>query len=270
MLKTSTITLVPVAGLCNRMNAITSGILYAQNNPHVRLEILWNKNRDCFAHFTDLFHQLEDFPVKENRGWLNKPSTKRNLFLPSLLRMPFYDLTINDGSRRREAFDELVKGKRRIYVSSPNSFNQFMLRESVAEIFRPTEELAGRIQAVTALWNGNRVLGIHVRRTDNVQAIRMSPLENYYKAMEREIARCSDVCFYVASDDERVKKEIKDRYGSRIITSELTLERDSTEGMKDAVVELYCLAHTDKILGSCHSTYTLMASRLFSRTLEIV
>ena len=52
------ITLVPIAGLCNRINAITSGLLYQQYHPDCELEILWWKTHDCCVVFFDLFEQL--------------------------------------------------------------------------------------------------------------------------------------------------------------------------------------------------------------------
>ena len=44
------------------------------------------------------------------------------------------------------------------------------------------------------------------------------------------------------------KKDMTKRYGDRIIFSQLPLVRDDVEGMKGAVVDLYCLGATKKKL----------------------
>lgn len=46
------ITLVPTAGLCNRMNAILSAIALNQHY-HYPINIYWEKTSDCCAEYTD-------------------------------------------------------------------------------------------------------------------------------------------------------------------------------------------------------------------------
>ncbi len=41
------ITLVPTAGLCNRLNAITSGILYQKYHKDAQLYIYWEKAKNA-------------------------------------------------------------------------------------------------------------------------------------------------------------------------------------------------------------------------------
>lgn len=263
------ITLVPHAGLCNRICAITSGALYAQHNPDIKMRILWNKTRDCCAKFSDLFKQPESIKIEELRGLINYPAGKRNLYLPHLLRLFYYDKIINDGFGQRDHFEESVKGKDRVYVYSYSHFNQYCLRESLANFLRPTEELQQRIDSEISTWGGHNI-GIHVRRTDNVPAAQNSTLEKYFRAMDLEIKKYPDCCFYVASDDESVKDEMRVKYGDRINTLNLCLERNSVQGMKDAVVELWLLASTSKILGSFYSSYSMVASWLYNIELEII
>lgn len=114
------------------------------------------------------------------------------------------------------------------------------------------------------------VIGLHIRRTDNVAAIANSPITHFYKVIEKELADNPSTRFYVASDDRSVKEDLKRRYGNEtIISPEFCLKRYSLQGMKDAVVDLYCLGRTSKIYGSAASTYSIFASKLYNIELII-
>lgn len=80
--------------------------------------------------------------------------------------------------------------------------------------------------------------------------------------MEIEIAKDSNVKFYIATDDDAVKHEMIRRFPQRIITQFEKSERDSLEGMEFAVNDLYCLSKTKKIIGSLYSSYSHIASEL--------
>ena len=82
--------------------------------------------------------------------------------------------------------------------------------------------------------------------------------------MDSEIDNNCKVRFYLATDDEKIKQDMKKKYGERIITLNLSLRRNTTQGMKDAVVDLFCLGSTSKIIGSHHSTYSIIASQLYN------
>lgn len=148
------------------------------------------------------------------------------------------------------------------YVYKENCFCLDRWRGNYGEIFRPKGDIQERIHKITAEWNGH-VVGLHVRQTDNRLAIQNSPIERYDQIIEDEIKRDSQIRFYLATDSEEVKHDLKNRYGSRIITIPLCLKRSSLQGMKDAVVDLYCLASTSKIYGSSASTYSLLAGKIY-------
>lgn len=140
--------------------------------------------------------------------------------------------------------------------------------DSIANCLRPQKDLENIIAQFTKSYMGG-VIGVHVRRGDNVPAAKVSTLDEYYKAMDIELEKNPEHLFYVASDDYSVKEEMKRRYGKIILYTDLCLERDSVQG-KDAVVDLYCLGKTDKILGSHYSSYSLVASRLFNSPLVVI
>ncbi len=266
------ITLVPRAGLCNRLNAILSGLAYKEKHPDVELKILWVRWVNCNCRFKDLFQQLPSHypPVKELITQIKDlPGHKVNLYLPQRLRHLWYDGSFLSGDNADD-FDNITKGMDSVYVCKDNRFCKEEIHKSISNYFRPTEELQARINKVTQDWDKKYVIGLHIRRTDNITSINLSPIQLFYNVIEREMLINKDTLFYVATDDDSVKIDLQNRYGEHIITIPLCLKRSSVKGMKDAVVDLFCLGSTRKIYGSAHSTYSRFAAELFDIQVELV
>lgn len=258
------ITLVPQAGLCNRINAIVSAFALCEARPDVRINIYWEKLKDCYANFDDLFQPIDTdriklYPLKK---FSLCPARKRNLYIPFILRKSSYENQYNGGEIYNSPLEEWIDGKKNIYITSSNRFCVERKFDQIGKIFKPTAEIEKTIESVTSQY-GEHTVGVHIRRTDNAAAIKNSPMEMYYKEMDEVLENEPQTKFYIASDDECVKSMIKKKYGNSIITHEWTLERNSVQGMKDAVAELYCLARTSKLIGSTNSTYSLVATRLY-------
>ena len=81
--------------------------------------------------------------------------------------------------------------------------------------------------------------------------------------MAGELEARPDVRFFLATDDAEIKRRLLDRFGEdRIITARMELRRDSQEGMKGAVLDLFALSRTEKIIGSYYSSYSEIAAEL--------
>lgn len=63
------------------------------------------------------------------------------------------------------------------------------------------------------------MIGVHIRRTDNLASIRQSPIELFYQKLDEKIKEDGKVAIYLATDSEEVKREMKERYGDRIFCS---------------------------------------------------
>ena len=262
------LTLVPTAGLCNRLNAINSAIELKRLHPNIEVNIFWENTYDCKAFFTDLFKQLDcSFNINKGVQRLEKyylcPGSKRNLYIPNILKKFYFDAFFNAVNYNRMNFFEIVQNYKNVYISSYNPFTPYEIEESLGNIFKPVQELQDIIDSIRSSYAKNTI-GLHIRRTDNLVAIKNSPIEKFYKFIDDEIKKDNEVKFFLATDSQEVKELLKKKYPQRILFYNSTLNRNSLQGMKDAVVELYCLGYTSKILGSQGSTYTNLASRLFN------
>ena len=75
------------------------------------------------------------------------------------------------------------------------------------------------------------MIGVHIRRTDNLASIRQSPIELFYQKLDEKIKEDGKVAIYLATDSEEVKREMKERYGDRIFCSGKKADRGDFEIM---------------------------------------
>ncbi len=95
-----------------------------------------------------------------------------------------------------------------------------------------------------------------------MKAIERSTDALFIQQMQHEIDLDPYVRFYLATDSMDVKENFLRQFGGRIITAPGMVSRTSIEGIQDALVELYALSRTQKILGSYWSSYSTTAAQL--------
>ena len=237
--------IIPTGGLCNRLRAIATGVAVA-------------KSYHC-----ELFKPIpqEDVKLVENKQWLyNINGNKDYLVRWPLLKTMFEKIVFN--------FNIYRDGE--IYSKLKMSYSRSLLliscypmctKYTIQGMFIPQDDIQRRIDEVVAGFS-ERTIGVHIRRTDNVVSIQSSPLENFTNMMNAEIKKKANTKFYVASDDDEVKESLKSKYPNRIITLMDDTDRNSLEGMKFAVLDLFCLSKTNKIIGSVGSSYSQIAAEI--------
>jgi len=290
------ITLVPIGGLCNRMRAIASGV-FVSKALGIPLKVVWKKNNDCYADFSDLFClpsslssaflsssfslplpyslslPLQEYftvrPFTLSDFYLSY-SRKSNLFIPGLLRRFIFDfqyvgkeerLDENLNIFKNSDIIEISEGKLKpaeIFIISGYSFAKHY---PVVNLFKPLPELMDKISSITSEFGTNTV-GVHIRRGDNQLAIAKNSVEDFFEKMDSLIAIDNSVKFYLATDSEEVRNSAISRFGNRLLHNNSLLSRKSVEGMKDAVVDLWSLAGCREILGSYNSSFSDMAASL--------
>ena len=265
-MKESTIDLIPIAGLCNRINAIMSAIGLCQKYESVQINVYWPKNSDCFAQLSDLFnplsyHKLHNIRFSELRNPLLQPPTRKNLHITTFLRYPFYSQQYLGSTISNNDIEDILDQYSKVYIYSDNRFCKYVCPDLVGDVFSPISKIAQRVDHIKSSFS-NHTVGIHVRRTDNVVSIKESPIEKFFALMDKEIGQYPDSRFYVASDSLEVKRLLVEKYDERIIQCDWDLNRTTVQGMQDAVAELYLLGSTCKIFGSKGSTFSTVASRI--------
>lgn len=262
------LTITPQGGLCNRLRVLFSAI-QAANNGVRPIEIHWARNPECCAWFEELFLPISTPSIKVvHRKWWALPRTRRNLHLPEFLRyaMGYFVQRANCVPEDDTEFYSLAKAPK-VYLSGCSKLCSY--DKSCVEMVIPEPSLKQRIDSIVQNFSAHTI-GVHIRRTDNVVSIEHSTNQGFMRAMDRALEADSKANFFLATDDAALKRELIEKYGDIIITQQAPVSRSSIEGMRDAVVDLWCLASASRIIGSYWSSFSDTAAELFDAPLEIV
>lgn len=270
------LTLIPIGGLANRIYAIASAIAFCKDYD-VKLRIIWFKDKGMGADFHSLFDlsnevdksKVEIIDAKWYHYIYDRPR-KRNLWLPFVIQtfcfsFRYYEKNVLQ-KLNIDKLTEYIKRNKSIYLVAyynfynVEKFNFLLLKNAISE----------RIDQIACSFSQERTIGIHLRRTDNIDSIKNSPLSLFVIRMDQELALNPNIHFYVASDSLNEKLELKKQYGDRIIMSLKEVQRNNKDGIIDALIELYILSRTCKIYGSAHSSFSSLAAGIGGVELEIV
>lgn len=107
------ITLVPTAGLCNRINTILCAII-TYDLYKIPTDIYWEKTNDCYADFSDLFEPLNhpNLKITPLTKFFLKPGCKKNLFTPNLIRKFIFDKSYQGAKINNQDITETCKNKK--------------------------------------------------------------------------------------------------------------------------------------------------------------
>ena len=111
---------------------------------------------------------------------------------------------------------------------------------------------------------------MHIRRTDHLDAIEESPLDAFITAMREKLDAEPGTNYFLATDDEQVEFLLMKLFPTKIIVHKKEFTRQSIQGIKDAVVDLYCLSATAGIYGSYFSSFSDIAARIGNIPLHVI
>ena len=251
------IILQPRGGLCNRMRAITAGMEMAKRK-NTKCIVMWKQKAELNASFYDLFKPIKGLKV------INYRSSKdiREILLQKLSNSQFNNSEIRESMDRGngELDIEIEKQiKLPVYIWS---CEQFYHADYFFRLFQPIDKIESKVNQLINMDTEN-LIGVHIRRTDQIDSIKYSKTENFAELMKYEIEKNPNTVFYLATDDMSEEQYFRSLFKGRIISNEnRVLSRDSSNGISDAVIDLYCLARCSKIIGSYWSSFTDVAAIL--------
>lgn len=260
------ISIIPTGGLCNRMRAISTGIDIARYYKS-DTKIYWNNCAGLKTDFAELFKpiNIEGVELIENKKWLyNIRDTKTYLYRLPFLYLKYDMLSFNYApffvkDPKKEIHKLIDKCKpEKLLIASCYQLGDL---NDMAALFVPIDEVQVQIDNITDKFSSHTI-GVHIRRTDNTKSMASSPLTAFEDRMLAELAQDNNTTFYLASDDNEVKRYFMQRFSGHVITIYDDTSRNTLEGMRFAVVDLFCLSKTKRIIGSCYSSYSQVASVL--------
>lgn len=240
---------IPCAGLANRLRAIASAMCAAQDigSP---LRILWRQEaRIQTAPFRILFN-TETLP-----SWV----TFEEAIPPHAGWDEFKEVLTEDDWEKHLRF---VGKRRSVKIKSHGRFHRTDEERWLKNLrsLQPTEIIMTKRNTIFNSIMADRIVGVHIRRGDNINAIMRSPSEDFWKKM----ATFPDTTvFYFATDSVEEREEAIRRFPGRIIVGSPTiLGRNDPFGCREAFVDLICLSNCSEIIGSSYSSFSEVAAAL--------
>lgn len=265
----------PCAGLGNRLLGLcTSYMLAKQLNRE--LVVIWKRETGCNIRADELFQlPMRVVEVSEN-GYSKEPiahfmgnRTRKNWRSRADLFLECDDVEKIKAEQGYAGLLHVISETSCIYFKTfgpvcepkPSCFSFLKPASAVEE---RGQELFRRIDADT--------IGVHVRRSDHTEAIANSPVALFAQQMKKEAAGKHAARFFVATDDAGVRLELQSLLADLelIFYDQGVIDRNSKEGLMDAMVEMLALSRCKKILGSYNSTFSLLPSLLGNVPLVVI
>lgn len=266
------ITLIPYAGLANRIRCVCSVHRFCKEN-NIDFKICWTKEKSFNASFQSIFETenldfiVDDNAILNNILYLSPLGHKyslASLFAPVFSKKVYTNLLppelINDSNKLSCSINGIDKDIDNIIIS----YSILYKSTPVDNIFVPIKAIRDIINSNCEKFTDN-VIGLHIRRTDHVISKNATSIDYFEGKVNDLIDEHSDLRIFLCTDDTYVKGRFLKKYGHHIITYDSVLNRTSYEGIRDAVVELWTLAHTNEIYGSFGSSFSKMAARIYNK-----
>lgn len=268
------IILCPVGGLANRMRAIDSAYNMTIDNESI-LDVFWIKDKGLNCDYSSIFNPRSF--IHDSKGriinllfYLNRKLRVCRIMNSYLDKSHLLRIFTEEDYNSLAAYATNKKNRHRVIIIK--SFSAFYpCNEFNQKIFIPKPEIEELIKSETDQFK-NSTVGVHIRRGDNIDSIINSPLELFEEKMAKELEGSPDTNFYIASDDCGIKEYFENsfKWKERIIIPKGEISRNTKDGIIQAVVELFALSRTRKIIGSYWSSYSEMASLLGNIELDVV
>lgn len=254
--------LQPTGGICNRLRAMVSAQALAEACGS-SLHVLWFQDQHLGARFEDLFVRPRDVASVLN---LSSERLFRvlNAAVCNLIGRRLEQSDVERLNREHGDYVQFAAG-RNVFI---RTYSRFHCESDFSRI-QPRPEILAEVESYT-LHQLNAV-GVHLRRSDNTTSIVHSPTELFIEAMQAELMKNPETAFFVATDSPEDEQLLMRTFPGRIIIHpKSSLDRREPGAIREAMVDLYCLARCRKLLGSYWSSFTDTAAAIGNVPLQII
>ena len=290
------IVIQPTGGLCNRLRAIDSALHLLKTTDKTNyITVVWENNHELGTAYKTLFQQNNKIkvietlpfvgknmlnPIQMTKVWNVITPTEKNYQKSYKLRQVLGRETKLDEIIYQDEMVELVKNGfdfnelknyESLYIVSCFNFeidyeNKYSTdRKTMAypfSEFTAHDFVNSKIEDISNTFTAFTI-GLHIRRTDHVGAIKNSPLSLFIEKMNEEIAINNKTNFFLATDDKETERELLRLFGNRIIVNQdKAFDRSSEKGVQDAYIDVVCLSKTSQLYGSHASSFSETAAKM--------
>ncbi len=252
---------LPMGGLANRLRVLASAKLMAEVTRRKFLVRWWPTPKKCNAAWSDLFvNTLNQYPPRllkyrerfqpDQVKWLipfRQPEVipeLENIFRSDIpiVVIKYFGL-FKPQELAEPDFDSFRSQFYRSLIPIP------LIRDAVANIL--TQQFAN-----------HEVIGVHIRRTDLGQILKASPQEvspttAFIEAMEKVLAGNPKEKFFLATDHLNEEQMFKAHFLDKLIVfGKSEVNRDTTRGIQEALIDWLLLSKTSMIIRSHRSSFS--------------
>ena len=234
-------------GFCNRIRAIVSAVLWAEDLD-ARLEIYW--------------------PVEKG----HMPAPLDHLIDPASIGRLTY---VHNGYTRAKqvlSVEDMVASIQtssdHVVIQSYSMFHDDLINRTERGLaaLRKIQPVASLTHIANRAMPAGELIGLHIRRTDHVKCIAASPLEAFEEIVSKVLGCMSDLSevrgtrFLLATDDAAVKERFRELFGEAIVSPVVTLGRMTESQQEMGVVDWLLLQGCKKIYASAGSSFSELAA----------
>lgn len=147
--------------------------------------------------------------------------------------------------------------------------------------WHPVPSIRTKVESLVAGFSPNTV-GVHIRRGDALAGPRASGFRRssdaaFFARMDAELAQEPRTNFFLATDCAETEERFREQYRQAVIVNREkrfvpSVRGQPKENQRDAVIDMFALSHTRKILGTNYSSFSTMAADIggieYQRVLE--
>lgn len=283
----------PTNGLCNRLGVVSSFAVLARRSGR-QLQVCWTTSRGWSDEkledlFDNSFTQLSEAGFGFSKAFgvcLHEQLGGRGVAgVDQVWRAAggeAFAAVFDPGAHPVIAY----QGYRRCQDLIPPESRRRLLprfeRDYAAELrrWRPIGPIQRQVDELASKFDGHTV-GVHIRRGDSAahpafgNQYRRSSDAAFMAAMDRIRKRRPETSFFLATDCLETEQRFVERYGEAILSNPAkrfvpSIYGAPKENQHDAVVDLFTLARSQRLLGSYFSTFSTTAATLGDIRLQVV
>ena len=247
----------PFNGLCNRMRMIASAIELGQRTQK-KVILIWLKSDECSAEFRELFadNPLLHRVIELDTSFVARLKFKALRLALKLARFKFFDQTKTESHLSDQAYWVNQASSKHLFI---HSHSDFFDDKSSLTSFIPHPLLVAEIEKHP---NHSRI-GIHIRGQDNVRAKEMRGAAMFEGIITQITQDDPNQEFFLATDEPITEKSLIEQFPGKVfLYNKKSRSRSDSQGIKDAVVDLYALSRCKNLIGSYWSSFSEIAARL--------
>ena len=265
-------------GLANRLRCLSSFYNYAKTFDK-KLFVCWEPGMGWGSeHFLDLFENIDDINFISSFEY--EQFSKEHPNIEQFIRQKppiYYTFDIAGGELL-----QIIENKSFCYQG--DSALEYFLPKNIESKYLffdklvPKKNIKSKIERITSIFDQNTI-GVHIRKGD----ARNSPWKYFYelsnddffiKEMNREIDNNKNSNFYLSTDCEKTQNKFLEMFDDKIIClNKKFVESVDHEkpkyGQEDALIDLFCLSSTNKIIGTYWSSFSTLSANLKNKPIVL-